>query len=305
VLRRPAASADPSAPVAAGGRLRGLVVAALLAGSGPIAHAQHLLVVKDGDKAAVVVAAQDTRPQVLENGKLRTATADRYALVERGEYLPLYVAVRHPEVKTTSLIVDGGAGEINREFHFSCELETAYSLSNVFLVLAMKNDRGENSLFLFGVGRLEPRTPDPIDLVVPMLMDNAPGRYQLYLFSGGRELFQSRMPIGAMENALNRMVAARVRGLQDAPPQPFVGPEPEYPRALRKKKVSGSATLAFTVDARGRIFDATVVAATHPEFGEAALAAIREWRFLPQVKGGRPVSTKAEMPFNFAPPVKP
>ena len=285
-------------------RLRLLAALAHLTAMATIARAQHLLVVVDDNKPQVVVSAQGIRPQVLEDGKLHTINANRFALVERGEYLPLFVAVRHPEVKTSSAMFSDGTGDINREFHFYCELETAYSLENVFVVLTVKNDHGENGLFLFEVGRLEPHDPHHLDLAVPMTMDNAPGRYELYLFSGGRELFQSRMPIGAAEAALDRMVRARIRDVKNAPPQPFVGPAPEYPHALLKKNVTGSATVGFDLDARGRVLDPVVVAASQPEFGEAAMAAIKDWRFLPKVRNGHPVETKAEMPFNFGPPPK-
>ena len=279
-----------------------VAVSALLLGAAPTARAQHLLVVVDGNKPEIVVAAQGTRPQVLEDGKLRTINASRFALVDCGEYLPLYVAVRHIQVKTSSAMFSDGTGDINKEFHLNGELETAFSLENVFVVLTVKNDHGENGLFLFEIGRLEPREPRQLDLAVPMSMDNAPGRFELYLFSGGRELFQSWMPIGAAEAALDRMVFDRIREVKNAPPQPFVGPAPEYPRELLRKKVAGSASVRFDLDARGRVLDPVVVSASQPEFGEAALAAIKDWRFLPKVRNGRPVETKAEMPFNFGSP---
>jgi TonB family protein len=135
-------------------------------------------------------------------------------------------------------------------------------------------------------------------------MESAPGHYDLYLFSGGRELFQSMMPIGAMEFALNRMVHERIKDLQDSPCSPFVGPAPEYPKALYKKGIDGSATLSFAIDARGAVSEPVLVSATQPEFGEAAMAVIRLWRFLPRVKDGHPVSTRAEMPFAFTTPAK-
>ena len=282
--------------------LRRFAAVALLAALAPIARAQHLLVVMDDDKPLVVVGAHGMWPEVMEEGKLRTIHGNRFALLEHGEYLPLYVAVRHPQVKTSAVMMNAGEGTINREFHFYGELETAYTLDDVYLVIVLKNDRGEKGLFLFEVGQLESRVPRQIDLVVPMQLDSAPGHYDLYMFTRGRELFQTMMPIGAMEQALNRMVAERIRDLRDAPPQPFVGPEPEYPRALLKQKVSGSATIGFRLDARGRAWEPVVVAASRPEFGEAALAVINDWRFLPKVRNGRPVETKVELPFDFSPP---
>jgi TonB family protein len=100
------------------------------------------------------------------------------------------------------------------------------------------------------------------------------------------------------------MVHERIKDLQDSPTTPFVGPAPEYPRALYKKKIEGSATLSFAIDTRGAVSDPKLVEASRPEFGEAAMAVIRLWRFLPSVTAGHPVRTRAEMPFTFTMPGK-
>jgi len=282
--------------------LRNITAFTLLTGMATMARAQHQLLVMDDNKPEVVVAARDVWPQVMEDGKLRMIRANRFALAERGDYLPFYVAVRNAYAKTSGLRMRAGAGVVNREFHFRCDLETAYSLENVFMVLMVKNDRGQDGVFICEVGRLEPRDPRPVELAVQTTLDPASFKYQLYLFSGGREVFQSRIPAEVMAAALNRMVADKIRDVRDAPPQPFVGPQPEYPHALFRKKVAGSATISFTLDDRGVVSDPAVAAATQPDFGEAAMAVIKDWRFLPKVTDGHPVASKAEMPFDFGPP---
>jgi TonB family protein len=45
-----------------------------------------------------------------------------------------------------------------------------------------------------------------------------------------------------------------------------------------------------------------VKSATDPAFGEAALRAVRIWRFLPKVKDDNPVETKVDIPIVFARP---
>ena len=68
----------------------------------------------------------------------------------------------------------------------------------------------------------------------------------------------------------------------------------------------------FRVLVAGRRFGKTFLAcaellrsASDPAFGEAALAAIRMWRFLPSVRNGTPVATNAVIPFVFDPPSPP
>jgi TonB family protein len=284
-------------------KIRRVFSVLLLVGCAPFAFGQHYLAVKNGDKKSVVVAAKGIYPIVLNGGKLEVVRASRFALGEGGEYLPVHVAVRNLWVQTSSSMIDTG-NEINREFHLKCDLETAFPLDYVFLVIVLKNDLGNAGLFLFEVGRLEPRRLSPVDLMVPMTMDSAPGRYDFYLFSGGRELFQSMMPIGAMEFALNRMVHEHIKDVQDAPAAPFVGPAPEYPKAFFKKGIEGNATLSFAIDANGAVSDPAVVKASQPEFGEAAMAVIRLWRFLPSVQAGHPVPSRAVLPFEFSVPPK-
>jgi TonB family protein len=54
-----------------------------------------------------------------------------------------------------------------------------------------------------------------------------------------------------------------------------------------------------------RVHDPTPKCTTDPAFGEAALEAVRFWRFLPKVKDGRPVEALVELPFSFTPPDEP
>ncbi len=264
------------------------------------AAAQHFLAVSEGGKLQLVVAARGTLPMIQEGGKLRLVNTNRFALGKGGQYLPCHVAVRHVEVKTSALLMNG-LDEINKEFSLQADLETSYDLDYVFVVIVLHQNPGD-SLFLYDVGELRAHDPKAIYVRVPTTVSNQAGRYQFYLFSRGRELFQTLMPIGEMEATLNRMVRERIKDVRDAPPQPFLGPTPEYPRALFRARVAGSATLAFTIGPNGAITDASVKEASQPEFGEAALAAIREWRFLPKVQDGIPVETKATMPFDFTPP---
>jgi TonB family protein len=265
----------------------------------PRAAGQHYLAVKEGEKMSVVVAAHGLSPLVLHGDKLEEVHAMRFALGQGGEYLPLFVAIRHPEVRTTSLSMDGH--DINKEFHLYCELETAYSLKHVFVVIVLHlgNDSG---LFLFEVADLEPRDPRPFNVKVPMDMESQLGSYDLYMFSGGRELFHSLMPMGVADSALDRMVRERIKDVKDSAVKPLVGPAPEYPKALYRKRVDGHATVSFTIDARGAVGDPVILSASLPEFGESALAAIRLWRFLPKVKHEQPVESRAEMPFEFTSP---
>ena len=89
------------------------------------------------------------------------------------------------------------------------------------------------------------------------------------------------------------------------PPAPIDTQTPIYPEVLLDSGRDGMAKLTFTVNERGLVENPVVSEASEPEFGEAALVAVREWRFRPATEDGKPVSKKVSLPFQFtAPPEK-
>jgi TonB family protein len=104
--------------------------------------------------------------------------------------------------------------------------------------------------------------------------------------------------------ATKTMPAAAIRILCEGEQRQADDLLPLYPKALRKKGLSGSATVSFVVTPDSKVSDPVVAEATEPAFGEAAVQAIREWWFSPKVVNGRCVASRASFPFKFAPPVK-
>jgi TonB family protein len=77
--------------------------------------------------------------------------------------------------------------------------------------------------------------------------------------------------------------------------------EPDYPPELGSI-LTGSALVVFTVRADGKVADASVVEADDVLFGEAAVAAVRKWRFHPALVKGAPVDCRMTLPFIFTSP---
>jgi TonB family protein len=50
------------------------------------------------------------------------------------------------------------------------------------------------------------------------------------------------------------------------------------------------------------VIDPVVKSASDPAFGEAALGAVKLWRFLPRVKDDYPPETRADVPVVFSQP---
>jgi len=277
-------------------------VAMLLAVLRAPLSAQHVLLLEDAGKFSVVRAASDTTPCVEREGKVVPVNAYKFALKSVPEFLPAFVTVRNVTVKTTYYTTRGGAGQFNNDFHFDAEFETGYHLRDVFVVLALDTDQRGKSLFLWEVGELKPDKERAVHIIVPMTSAIGDGRYTFHLFSGGVEVLQSLVPFGERNAALNRMVAARIKDVQEASPKLFMGLGPDYPPELKKQNIKGRAVISVRIGANGDVFDPVIKSATDPAFGEAALAAVKLWRFLPRVKNGYPVETVADVPIVFTPP---
>lgn len=287
--------------------MRAGAVLAMVSAAALVARAQQVFYVEHRGKPSVVRAVRDDKPMVEENGKLVfVPRASRTALAEAKEFLPYFVAVRNMRAESHYLTIETDgveSGAVNNQFGFLVDLESPFALKNVFFVLELQLEAGK-FLYFHEVGQLEPRRIKHVSVVIPLAYNVGAGQFTLHLFADGGELLHSGQPARLREAALDRMVRRRIEAVPDAPLRPFVGPVPEYPPALARKNISGQAVVRFRVARTGAVVDPEVKSATAPEFGEAALAAIRLWRFLPAVKQGVAQEGKAELPFEFPLPEK-
>jgi TonB family protein len=283
-------------------RRAGLTLALSLLLAAPLA-AQNVLFTDYNDKFLPVVRARGNRAYVVVDGKYVVADGRRFALQKTAEYLPFFVAVRDLEVKTHHLEVSGS--ELNHDFIFRARLESPFYLDDVFIVLELNSENIGKVIFLQEVGNLEARESKTVSVTVPLSSGLGEGKYQFHLFAGGREVLHSNIPPMQRDHVLDQMTLRRIADVQDAPPKPFIGPGPEYPSALLKTKTTGQVVVSLRIGANGQVYDPKVKSASDPAFGEAALVAVRLWRFLPQVRHGRPVETFVDLPFDFKPPEKP
>ena len=282
------------------------VLSAFIFGLGllaPLAAQQRLYVQQPDGKFHTVVKIGGIRPYIMENGRLIAAKGQRLALKEVEEYLPLFIDVRDKDTRPTNVSLDYGNAPVNNGVHFSAKFESVDVLDDVFLVLELEISNVGKKIFAYEIGRLEARTAKSFsaDLALGQYMGS--GQLDLHLFVGGSEVFQSELSEAVRAAALDRMIAKRVAAASpSAPLQPFYGTAPIYPATLRKTGLKGDAVVTLRVDSRGVVVDPVVARASEPAFGEEALAAVRQWRFVPRVQDGRAVETKVSIPFAFDPP---
>ena len=75
--------------------------------------------------------------------------------------------------------------------------------------------------------------------------------------------------------------------------------DPEYSEEARKAKYSGVVVLGIEVDASGRVRNLQVVKGIGLGLDERALEAVKQWRFKPGSKNGKPVNVRARIEVNF------
>jgi protein TonB len=88
------------------------------------------------------------------------------------------------------------------------------------------------------------------------------------------------------------------------PARPVSGMEsdrpPRYPEAARRRGEQGRVVLQVDVSADGAPVDVTVAEGSGiPSLDAAALNAVRQWRFVPATRAGKPVAAVARVPVRF------
>src|SRR5690348_13182569 len=82
-------------------------------------------------------------------------------------------------------------------------------------------------------------------------------------------------------------------------PRVLYKPEPEYSPEARQAKLQGTVILSIVVGSDGRAHDLKVDRSLGMGLDERAIEAVRQWRFDPAKKDGKPVSVAVEVEVSF------
>ncbi len=86
--------------------------------------------------------------------------------------------------------------------------------------------------------------------------------------------------------------------LEVRPVPSFLPPPFELSAELKKRKITGEATIRFIVSPKGKPEQVEVAQSTHPELGKLAAAYARRLVFKPARLNGAAVACEMEMPFS-------
>lgn len=84
----------------------------------------------------------------------------------------------------------------------------------------------------------------------------------------------------------------------DQKPRAIVQTQPQLTPQMRKKG-GGTVYVLFTVNELGRVENPVVQTPGDPLFDNAAIAAVKQWRFEPGKRKGQPVRFRVRQPFTF------
>ena len=85
----------------------------------------------------------------------------------------------------------------------------------------------------------------------------------------------------------------------DQKPRIVYQPTPIYPPELARKNMQGTVYVLFIVDKTGRTRDLKVQKSSHPAFNNPALKAVKQWKFEPGTRKGKPVQFRMRVPITF------
>ena len=75
---------------------------------------------------------------------------------------------------------------------------------------------------------------------------------------------------------------------------------PVYPDEAKAKGAQGTVVIGLVLDKQGNVGDLIVVSSSDHTFDQVAINAVRQWKFSPGLKGGKPVNVRMSIPIVFS-----
>lgn len=278
--------------------------AVLVAATAAETHGQNVFCVVNEGKLEVVQRANRNRALVQENNQWVPYVDGPFTLRPATEYFPALITIHNRRFgKGGNAISDDGPSSVHLvqagRFIYTADLEASSPLQNVVLVLVLGGRNDEDMFYVHEVNDMVPNRLERVSIdVITQYKLHGIHLKRTLLFSNGHEVFTSELPSVARERALDTLVAKRLDLSRDAKIQPLFAPDPVFPPKL-KSSLKGDATVVFKVDAAGHVTEPSVTQAALPDFADAALEVIRQWRFVPATKAGVAVEARGAYTFHF------
>lgn len=164
----------------------------------------------------------------------------------------------------------------------SSAADSASVVSGAIAKPVTESDKGSVSPITAST-QIVPSNAKPVDKKENSLTEGT-----LFVYEDGKEIF--RMPSASGHNART-----------GSKPELISRVEPEYPAQALAQHIQGSVLIHVQVGADGRV-QQVKVASGDPLLAEAAVTAVRQWRFKPYISNGQPTETEAQITLRFTLP---
>jgi periplasmic protein TonB len=86
----------------------------------------------------------------------------------------------------------------------------------------------------------------------------------------------------------------------DEPPVPLKTPPPRYPDSLKRDGISGLVAVVVVIDEKGEVVSTEISKASHDDFKQPSIDAVKKWKFKPAKVAGGAVKVKVTLPLRFS-----
>ena len=114
-----------------------------------------------------------------------------------------------------------------------------------------------------------------------------------------KSLFTKTLALSLIAGSLAIATVSAQEAAFDVRPVPVKTPPPEFPSAMQRQGISGVVAVRVLIDENGAVAECTVSKSSHAEFEEAAVSAVKTWKFKPASKGGVAVKSSVVIPIKF------
>ncbi len=121
------------------------------------------------------------------------------------------------------------------------------------------------------------------------------------LFFLGTAVAQDSAPIPLLGKDKSRICHGNGSDAPDCVTCPRVtySPDPEYPENERRARRQGAVVLVLVVGSDGLPRDVKVSRTLSSEFDQAAIDAVKKWKFTPASKDGKPIAVEIDVQVTF------
>jgi TonB family protein len=208
--------------------------------------------------------------------------------------------IKIDEFKITTRWLEADGSQLNAEMTLVGYLTASEALDDCYLAFeGLGPDGKTKQIGTVELPHLAAGEKQPMRVLLHLSTIPEAGHYRIHIFSGRLECLTSLMGPNYIYGKTTAGDLARTEARDAAP---LLGVAPAYPKNLVAQAIAGSARLSCLVGSDGSVREASVVEAAQPEFGQAALIALKQWIFVPAVKDHHYVEETIVVPFNFKAP---